>query len=432
MSERGTSLARELCAFLDACPTPFHACAEVGRRLEQAGFVRLAEADPWPRASGAGRAYVVRGGSLAAWAWPEGAGPERGWRLLAAHTDSPNLRIRARPDATRSGLRQLGIEVYGGVLLNSWLDRDLAVAGRAEVRGPRGIEQRLFALPRPLLRIPQLAIHLHREVNAEGLRLNPQVHLNPLWSSERSDPRGFRALLGEALALEPERILAYDAMLHDAQPAALVGSGDEFVSGARLDNLCSCFTALTGFLERLARREPPRWVAALALFDHEEVGSTSSRGAQGAFLRDLVERSVLARGGGREELARALAQSACLSADMAHATHPNYPEKHEPEHPVLMNAGPAVKTNVNLRYASEGESEALFAAACERADVPFQRYAHRGDLPCGTTIGPLTAASLGVRTVDVGNPQLAMHSARELAGARDVGLLARAMAAFLE
>ncbi len=434
MVDRSQEVARELCAFLDASPTPFHACAEVARRLERAGFARLSEAEPWPKASSSApaRFYVLRGGSLAAWAVPEGAEAARGWRIAGAHTDSPNLRIKPNPDGGRAGLRQLGVEVYGGVLLNSWLDRDLALAGRAFVRGARATEERLFLLARPLLRVPQLAIHLNREISTEGLLLNPQVHLNPLFASDSGEQPAFRALLAEALEVEAGSVLSWDAMLHDAQPARLIGQDEEFVSSGRLDNLCSCFCALTGLLERLARREPQRSVAALAFFDHEEVGSTSSRGAQSGFLRDVLERSVLARNGAREDYHRAVAASVCLSADMAHATHPNYTEKHEPEHPVRMNGGPAIKTNVNQRYASEGESEAVFLEACARAGVPCQRYVHRGDLPCGTTIGPLTAANLGLRTVDVGNPQLAMHSARELCGARDPWYLARALAAFFE
>lgn len=432
MNDRALAVARELCAFIDAAPTPFHACAEIARRLERAGFSRLAEGEPWPAAQAGARHYVIRGGSLAAWAAPSERGPARPWRIVGAHTDSPNLRVKPRADTGRAGLRQLGVEVYGGVLLNSWLDRDLGIAGRAFVRGARGPEERLFALTRPLLRVPQLAIHLNREISSEGLHLNPQVHLNPLLATDTGAEPDFRALLGTALELEPEDVLSWDAMLHDAQPARLVGLDEQFVSAARLDNLCSCFTGLTGLLARLERREPLENVAALAFFDHEEVGSTSARGAQGAFLRDVLERAVAARGGGREEFLRALAGSLCLSADMAHATHPNYPEKHEPEHPVRLNGGPAIKSNVNLRYASDGESEAQFLAACERAAVPCQRYVHRGDMPCGSTIGPLTAASLGIRTVDVGNPELAMHSARELCGAHDPWLLARAMEAFFE
>jgi len=433
MTDRALETARALCAFVDAAPTPYHACREVARELEAAGFTRLHEDQPWPEGRGTpARHYVLRGGSLAAWALPEGAPPWLGLRLIGAHTDSPNLRLRPRPDALRAGLRQLSVEVYGGVLLNSWLDRDLALAGRAWVRAEGGQRERLFALERPLLRIPQLAIHLNREVNTEGLRLNPQQHLSPVLAVDTGSEPDFRALLAAALQLDPEQVLAWDAMCHDAQPSRLVGLRGELLSAPRLDNLCSCFCALHGLLQRLQRPEPQRLGAALVLFDHEEVGSASARGAQSSFLRDVLERGILSRGGGREDYHRAIAGSVCASADMAHATHPGYPEKHDAEHPVRLNGGPAIKVNVNQRYASEGETEALFQEACERADVPSQRYVSRGDMPCGSTIGPLTAAGLGLRTLDVGNPQLAMHSARELCGSEDPWFLIRALSAFLE
>src|SRR5262245_11414645 len=393
MVDRSQEVARELCAFLDAAPTPFHTCSEVARRLERAGFARLSEGEPWPRAPAAAlaRGDVLRGASLAAWAAPEGAEAARGWRIAGAHTDSPNLRIKPRPDSGRMGLRQLGVEVYGGVLLNSWLDRDLAVAGRAFVRGAHGPEERLFALDRPLLRVPQLALHLTRELATEGLHLNPQQHMNPLFADEGHDEPRFAELVAAELGVDADGVLSWDAMCHTVEPSRLVGWDERFISAPRLDNLCSCFCALQAFLRRL--REPgQKHVVAIVLFDHEEVGSTSSRGAQSGFLRDLVERSVLARGGDREDYLRAVADSVCVSADMSHAAHPNYPEKYEPEHLVHMNRGPAIKTNVNLRYASEAETAALFSDACERADVPCQHYVHRGDMPCGTTIGPLTAA----------------------------------------
>jgi aspartyl aminopeptidase len=430
MRDRFHATARELCAFIDASPTPFHACAEVAARLAREGFAELREEENWlvPGKEPLARAFVRRGASLIAWAAPEGAAASTPWRIAGAHTDSPNLRLRPRPDTQRAGLRQFAIEVYGGVLLNSWLDRDLALAGRLLVRGPRGPEERLFALAAPLVRVPQLAIHLNREVTTEGLVLNPQVHLNPLFTTDPGPD--FRALLGAALGLDPGAILSWDAMLHDAQGARLIGHEEEFISSARLDNLCSCFCALGGLLESLRAREKPAAIACVALFDHEEVGSVSARGAQSRFLGDVLERNVFARGGTREDYHRAVAGSWCLSADMSHATHPNYPEKHEPEHPVRLNGGPAIKTNVNQRYASDGAGEALFLETCERAGVPCQRYAHRGDLACGSTIGPLTAAALGVHTVDVGNPQLAMHSARELCGARDPFYLVQAMRAF--
>jgi aspartyl aminopeptidase len=424
----GSETARALCRFIDASPSPFHACAEVARALERASFHRLGELDAWNQTSG--RFYVVRGGSLVAWALPEGLPAWSPFRIVGAHTDSPNLRVKPRPDTGRAGCAQLGVEVYGNALLNSWLDRDLGLSGRVFVRGERGPEARLFQIGRPVLRVPQLAIHLNREIASEGLHLNAQLHLAPLLGLE--DGRGFRELVGEELGVEPDAILSWDAMCHDVNPATLLGAAEEFVSAPRLDNLCSCFCALRALLARLERPAPPRRIPAIALFDHEEVGSTSSRGAQSPLLRDLLERTVLMRGGTREDYHRAVADSVCVSADMAHATHPNYPEKHEPEHWIRMNGGPVIKVNTNQRYASEGETEAAFQTACEQADVPVQRYVHRTDLVCGTTIGPLTAAGLGLRTVDVGNPQLAMHSSRELCGSRDPELLVRALTAFLD
>jgi aspartyl aminopeptidase len=426
------ALARALCAFIDASPTPFHACTTAIEALEGAGFKPLEEHAEWPAPGGDSRRfYVRRGASLVAWSVPEDAPAWQRLRLIGAHTDSPNLRVKPRPDLRRQGLRLVGVEVYGGVLLNTWLDRDLGLAGRAFVRGKGGPEERLFRLDDLLVRIPQLAIHLNREVNSAGLVLNPQQHMNPVLGLDDGGP-GLRERMAAALDCAPDALLAWDAMFHDAQGARLVGDGESLVSAPRLDNLCSCFCGLEALLRRTGAPQPGASVPVLVLFDHEEVGSTSSRGAQSAFLRQVLERIVAARGGTRDDFLRALAQSVCASCDMAHATHPAYPEKHDLDHPVRMNAGPAIKTNVNQRYASEAATEALFLEACERAGVRCQQYVNRGDLPCGSTIGPLTAAGLGVATVDVGNPQWAMHSARELCGADDPAQLVAALTAFLE
>ena len=418
-----------LLGFVDASPSPFHACLEVARRLEERGFRRLAEAEAWPGEAG-GR-YVVRGGSIVAWHVPRDWRPPAGFRVLGAHTDSPNLRIKPRPDAVRAGCRQLGVEVYGGVLLNSWLDRDLGLSGRVFLRGPRGPVERLFLVARPILRVPQLAIHLHREVTSEGLKLNKQTHMAPIWSLDDGNERGFRDLLARELQVDADDVLSWDAMCHDVQPARRIGAEGELVSAPRLDNLCSCWVGLSGLLASLEADPGPSGpaVRVLCLFDHEEVGSGSSRGASSPLLSGALERILLAHGGGREDYHRALAASFCVSADMAHATHPNWSERHEPEHELRMNAGPVIKLNANQSYASEAETEALFQAACERADVPFQKWVNRTDLACGSTIGPITAARLGLRTVDVGIAQLAMHSARELCGARDPELMTRALAA---
>ena len=423
-----TSAARELARFIDASPSPFHACASAARMLSDAGFQPLDEVQAW-RLS-AGSYYVVRGGSLVAWSLPEGAGPATGFRIAGAHTDSPNLRVKPRPDTGKAGYRQLAVEIYGGVLLNSWLDRDLGLSGRVFLRGEDQPGGRLFLIDRPILRIPQLAIHLHREISSEGLRLNAQDHMQPILGLKRADERGFRRLLGEALDVEPDAIASWDAMCHDTTPSRLVGTDDELLAAPRLDNLCSSYVALRALIERLDAAAPLRKVPVVCLFDHEEVGSGSARGAQSPLLRDLLERTVLARAGAREDFHRAIADSACVSADMAHATHPNWSHRHEPGHFLAMNGGPVIKINSNLRYASESETEALFQACCEEADVPFQKWVNRSDLACGSTIGPITAANLGVRTVDVGNAMLAMHSARETCGALDPGFLQRALVTF--
>jgi aspartyl aminopeptidase len=422
--------AKRLVEFVDAAPSPYHACEAAGERLAAAGFERLAEAEAWDLQPGS--YYVVRGGALVAWHMPAGAPPTMGFRVIGAHTDSPNLRIKPKPDSTRAGWRQLGVEVYGGVLLNSWLDRDLGLSGRAHVRGETGPEERLFRIDGPVLRVPQLAIHLDGDIRTKGLKLNKQTHMTPVWGlANVGAERGFRDLLADALDVAPDDVLAWDAMCHDTTPSCIWGGANEFVSAPRLDNLCSCSNGLSALAARVAIAEELRCVPVLALFDHEEVGSGSTSGAVGPLLRVVLERTVLARGGSREDFHRAVAASACCSADMAHATHPNYAERHEPEHWIELNAGPVIKVNANQRYASDAETEALFQWACREADVPFQEYVNRTDLACGSTIGPLTAANLGMPTVDVGCPQLAMHSSRELCGSHDPGHMVRAMTAFL-
>lgn len=421
--ERGE--AAGLLEYIDASPSPFHACREAARRLVDAGFTELTETDPWP--DGPGCWYVVRGGSLVAWSVPEGAPPHMGFRIVGAHTDSPNLRIKPRPDVTRAGFRQLAVEVYGGPLLNSWLDRDLGLSGRVVVAGEHGTETRLLKVDRPLLRIPQLAIHLDRDISTSGLQLNPQQHLVPVWGLSRTDTTGFVQFLAGELGTAADAVLAWDVMAHDLAPGVLAGSDEEFVSSARLDNLCSSYCGLRALLDAAPTAAT---VPVLCLFDHEEVGSTSDRGAGSTILPTILERSVLARGGDRDAFLRALAASLCVSADMAHATHPNYADRHEPGHWIEINAGPVIKTNVNQRYATDAVGAAAFGAACAAAGVPLQRYAHRTDLPCGSTIGPITASRLGVPTVDVGLAQLAMHSVRELAGSHDPELMVRALTAF--
>ncbi len=416
----------DLLAFIDAAPSPFHAVAEATRRLDEAGFTAVTRDEEWP--AGLGSGYVAEGGALVAWSVPGGAPADAPFRLVGAHTDSPNLRIKPRPDVGAAGWRQLAVEVYGGALVNSWLDRDLGLSGRVVVRSPAGPEARLVKVDRPILRVPQLAIHLDRDVWEKGLQLNRQTHLNPVWSLGGPEPGRFVGFLAAELGVAADEVLAWDVMAHDVNPATLAGLDDELISAPRLDNLCSCASAVSA----LVAARPTATVAVISLFDHEEVGSTSATGAGGAFLESVLEQSVLARGGDRSAHLRALAGSACASADMAHATHPNYPERHEPAHPVRVNGGPVIKTNTNQRYATDARSDAWLAEACRAAGVPFQRFVSRSDMPCGSTIGPITAARLGIPTVDVGVAQLAMHSVRELCGAADPALFTRALTAWLD
>ena len=417
-----TATAEGLCAFIDASPSPFHVCATVGQRLTAAGFTELAETDRWDGAA-AGRFFTVRAGSLIAWV---SARPLAPYRIVGAHTDSPNLRVKQQPDRADAMWRLVRLQPYGGAWLNSWLDRDLGLSGRLSVRGAEGrVEDRLVRFDEPLLRVPQLAIHLAEDRNA--VSLNPQRHLDAVFGV-RGPARPFHHDVAEWAGVAPADLLSADLMTHDLTPSRVTGAAGDLVSAPRLDNQASCYAGL----EALLAAEPDAHTPVLALFDHEEVGSTSDHGAQSDFLRTTLERIVLAAGGDREDFLRLTTASMVASADMAHATHPNYPERHEPGHLIQVNGGPVLKAQPNLRYATDSRTAAAFALACRQAGVALQRYEHRADLPCGSTIGPMTAARTGIPTVDVGAPQLAMHSARELMGAADVAAYAAALQAFLE
>jgi aspartyl aminopeptidase len=411
--------ATGLCVFIDASPSPFHVCATVAQALRTAGYTELAEADVWP---GAGKSFVVRAGSLVA--WDSTADAELPFRILGAHTDSPNLRVKQHPDRLVAGWQVVALQPYGGAWLNSWLDRDLGVSGRLSVRDGHSIRHRLVRIDAPLLRVPQLAIHLAED--RKSLTLDPQRHLNAVWGAG-DIPRSFVGYVAEQAEVDPDDVLGADLMTHDLTSSTVFGIDGEFVSAARLDNQVSCYAGL----EALLAAEACRYLPVLALFDHEEVGSTSDHGAQSELLLTTLERIVLAAGGGREDFLRRIAESMVASADMAHATHPNYPDRHEPGHLIAINEGPVLKVQPNLRYATDGRTAAAFALACQQAGVGLQRYEHRADLPCGSTIGPITSARTGIPTVDVGAPQLAMHAARELMGADDVGAYSAALQAFL-
>lgn len=422
--------AGDLLAFIDASPSPFHCAAEAARRLDRAGFHHLDERSPWPVTAGA--CYVLRGGSLVAWRTTGGADPLAGFRIIGAHTDSPNLRLKPNPDTGRVGYRQLAVEVYGGVLRNSWLDRDLGLSGRVAIAGD-SIEARLVRIDRPWARIPQLAIHLDRTAN-EGLALNPQMHLVPVWGvGDATDGDLVRAVAAE-LDVDPQQILGHDLMFHDLCPAGLLGQGGEFVSAPRIDNQLSCWAAIEA-LVGVGGQGPARGAAPVplvCLFDHEEVGSQTSTGADSTLLPTVLERISLMAGLDREGFHRALAGSRCLSADGAHATHPNYADRHEPGHLVRIDGGPVLKVNANQRYSTDASGAAALRRCARRAGVPLQSFVVRSDLACGSTIGPVTASRLGIETVDVGVAQLSMHSVRELCGRLDAERFPNLLAAFLD
>lgn len=419
--------AQGLCEFVDASPSPFHVCETVAARLRDAGYTELAETDRWPSgAAAAGRFFCVRAGSLIA--WNAGTGPMSPFRIIGAHTDSPNLRVKQHPDRVVAGWQVVALQPYGGAWLNSWLDRDLGLCGRLSVRDSDtagGVRHLLVRIDEPLLRVPQLAIHLAEDRAA--VKLDPQRHLNAVWGAG-DRPRSLHAFVAERAGVAVADLLSADLMTHDLAPSRVMGANLDLVSAPRLDNQGTCYAGL----EALLAAETGPYLPVLALFDHEEVGSTSDHGAQSEFLRTTLERIVLGGGGDREDFLRLSTASMVASGDMAHATHPNYPERHEPGHPIAVNGGPVLKVQPNLRYATDGRTAAAFELACRQAGVRLQRYEHRADLPCGSTIGPMTAARTGIPTVDVGAPQLAMHSARELMGACDVADYAAALRAFLQ
>ncbi|MFC9652820.1 MULTISPECIES: M18 family aminopeptidase [unclassified Streptomyces] len=419
----------DLISFLTASPTPYHAVANAAERLEKAGFRQLRETDAWDGSAG-GR-FVLRGGAIVAWFVPEGAEPHTPFRIVGAHTDSPNLRVKPLPDTGSFGWRQIAVEIYGGTLLNTWLDRDLGLAGRISLRDG---SHRLINIDRALLRVPQLAVHLDRSVNTDGLKLDRQRHMQPIWGL--GDPRegDLIRFVAQEAGVDAADITGWDLMPHAIEPPSYLGRDRELLAGPRMDNLLSVHagTAALAAVATSAAAEPLPYIPVLAAFDHEENGSQSDTGADGPLLGTVLERSVLARGGTYEDRARAFAGTVCLSSDTGHAVHPNYSDRHDPTHHPRANGGPILKVNVNMRYATDGSGRAVFAAACERAGVPWQSFVSNNSMPCGTTIGPITAARHGIQTVDIGVAILSMHSARELCGADDPYLLANALVAFLE
>jgi aspartyl aminopeptidase len=427
MTTQARIAARELIDFIDASPSPWHAVASAETHLLAQGFSRIEEDAPWQLVAG-GRYYVVRGASLIAFVLGSRSLVETGFRIVGAHTDSPGLRLKPKAALKGDGLARLGVEVYGGPILATFTDRDLSLAGRVVFRSAAGADTLLLRFKQPLVRLPNLAIHMNREVNEQGLKLNKQTEL-PLILGQLGDGEdaeaNLRKLLADAAQRDAADLLSWELAVYDVQKGCLWGANEEFIADSQLDNLGSTHAALTA----LHATQQPTSTCVAAFFDHEEVGSESASGAGGSFLADVLARIGLQAGLDEEGRHRAMARSFFISADMAHAYHPNFPNAYEPGHKVMVNGGPVIKTNVNQRYTSNAETAARFMRLCETAGVPYQQYAHRSDLGCGSTIGPTLAAQLGVASVDVGSPMWAMHSARESAGVDDHAYMIAALGA---
>ena len=420
--------AKALLDFIAASPSPWHAVASCEAQLLATGFKHLGEGERWQLTTG-GRYYVVRGGaSIIAFVLGNESAAEAGLRIIGAHTDSPGLRLKPKPAEDAQGMLRLAVEVYGGPILATFADRDLGFAGRVNVRTADGHATRLVHFDEPLLRLPNLAIHMNREVNEAGLKFNKQTELPLLMGVSNTDKTAeqrFRALIASKLDVEPAALLTWELHACDTQKGAFWGPEQEFIATSQLDNLASCHAALRALLATPA----PAASCLCAFFDHEEVGSESAAGAGGSFLADVIQRLATNAGLDSEDQRRLLAHSFFISADMAHAWQPNFPAAYEPGHRVLVNGGPVIKSNANHRYSTSAETAARFMAICEKAGVPCQQYAHRTDLGCGSTIGPIVAARLGIASVDVGAPLWAMHSIRESAGVLDHSYMIAALTA---
>jgi aspartyl aminopeptidase len=421
------TLLTGLLDFLTASPTPYHAVNNISRELLHHGFVALDEGQPWDLRPG-GRYFVTRrDASILAFRYGTDDLTQSGLRVIGSHTDSPALKVKPRPEKISHGYFQLGVEVYGGVLLSPWFDRDLSIAGRVTVKDGNGLRSHLINFQKPIAIIPSLAIHLDRTAN-EGRALNAQEQMRPMLLQNPESGFSFKSLLQKQLAQEgcqvgEDEILDFDLCFYDTQKAALVGVHEEFVASARLDNLLSCFAGLQALLQSQGEAS-----AVLALFDHEEVGSQSNIGAQGNLLAAFSERLMPET----QNRLRMLHKSLLLSVDNAHGIHPNFPHKHDEGHGPKLNAGPVIKYDANQGYATSTETSAQLKLLADAAGVPVQVYVTRADMRCGSTIGPMTSAKIGIRTVDLGVPTFAMHSIRETAGAKDLEYLHAILKRYLE
>ncbi|MCG7454818.1 M18 family aminopeptidase [Corynebacterium tuberculostearicum] len=406
--------------FIAASPSSYHAADEVSRQLSAAGFEVQDEGTQWSAAPGGH--VMVRGGAVAAWYVPEGADKNSGFRIVGSHTDSPGLVLKPTPDFSAAGWQQVAVEVYGGALLHTWFDRELTVAGQIVTKdGTRHLVN-----TGPVLRLPSLAIHLYRK---DEFKPDRQHNMQPVLSV--GDPEAsILQVVGEKVGVAKQDIASFNLITADAARGEVFGAGEQFIAAGRMDNLSSVHASLAA-MKKAAEEYQGKDILVMMAFDHEEVGSSSRYGAGGPILADVLTRTARALGVNEEERFQMFSRSSCVSADAAHSVHPNYVGKHDPTHHPIVGKGPVTKINGNQRYASDATTVALWEAACEKAGVPVQRFVGNNDVPCGSTIGPITATRLGIDTVDVGVPMLSMHSAREMVGERDQVWLAQALEAYL-
>ena len=411
-----------LLSFLSHSVTPFHAVKNCIELLKEAGFSELQDGEDWQLEPG--KQYFVTRNDSSIIAFNHGKKADTGINIIGAHTDSPCLKIKPNADVNKGSYLQLGVEVYGGALLNPWFDRDLSIAGRISgvTTGGKRFEE-LIDFKKPIACVPSLAIHLDREAN-KNRSINAQKHLPLLIACADQEDFSFKALLKKQSAQNNiDEVLDYELSCYDTQAASVIGLNDEFVASARLDNLLSTFIGLTALINSDSAQN-----SLFVSNDHEEVGSASACGAQGPFLRSVLEQICQNE---NTSLTKLIDRSNLISVDNAHALHPNYSDKHDSQHSPILNKGPVIKVNANQRYATNSVSAADFRHLCTQNAIPVQTFVTRSDLGCGSTIGPITATELGIKTIDIGIPQLAMHSIRELAGVADCESMLNALTAFL-
>ncbi len=426
MKKAAKTLAKDLISFIDNSPTAFHASAVLKERLKKAGFKELKEDESWSLTEGEGYFIERNNSAIAAFRMGKKAPWESGFRIAGAHTDSPALKVKPLSESVQKGMAKVGVEVYGGPIVGTWLDRDLSIAGRVMVKNGDEMKSVLVDFKKPVATVPNLAIHMNREVN-KGFEYNKQTHLPAILGAAKEDEKEIlKGMMAKQLDVDPSDIGEYDLYLYDVQPGTLLGRDEEYVCIGRIDNLAMCHSVVQALIDS----KPSDATQIGMFFDNEEIGSRTLQGADSTFTRGLLERIVAVEGGKGDDIFRAIAKSFLVSADGAHAFHPNFPDKHDAGYAPVLNGGPVIKISANYRYATTAESASVFEEMCKKHDIPCQKMINRSDMPSGSTIGPMSSAHLSMKAVDVGNPMLAMHSVRETAGVMDHYYMTKVITSF--